>query len=175
MIAHMKMVPAILTWLLILQGSWPPTAARAAEPGMMLAAASPSQSPAEGKSGLSPEEKMNRRFPQPIRVGDLVGLPVLDGRDATIGYVRQVVRGPDGKIQLVVPYGRWFGWVALGGAFDRYRRLVGVPLERVAMLGRQVAALDMPREDFDNAPAFDARNYSAVPHDDIIKIAITRR
>jgi hypothetical protein len=98
---------------------------------------------------------------------------VLDGRDSTIGFVRQVVRAPDGKIQLVVPYGRWFGW--LGGPLDRYRRLVGVPLERVAMLGRQVAALDMPREDFDNAPAFDARNYAAVPDEDIIRIAITRR
>jgi hypothetical protein len=141
----------------------------------VLAAASSSQPRAdqEGKPALSPEEKMNRRFPQPIRVGDLVGLPVLDDRDSTIGFVRQVVRGSDGKIQLVVPYGRWFGW--LGGPFDRYRRLVGVPLERVAMLGRQVAALDMPREDFDNAPAFDARNYAAVPHEDTIRIAITRR
>jgi hypothetical protein len=168
------MVPAFVTGLVLLASGCPgPTLA--GEPIAVLAAASPSQPRAnqEGKPELSPEEKMNRRFPQPIRVGDLVGLPVLDDRDSTIGFVRQVVRAPDGKIQLVVPYGRWFGWV--GGPFDRYRRMVGVPLERVAMLGRQVAALDMPREDFDSAPAFDARNYAAVPHEDTIRIAITRR
>ena len=173
----MKMIPAIVSGLLILQGSWPPATARAAEPAVIVAAAPQSQSPskADGKADLSPEEKMNRRFPQPIRVGDLVGLPVLDGQDSTIGFIRQVVRASDGKIQLVVPYGRWFGWVALGGPFDRYRRLVGVPLERVAILGRQVAALDMPREDFDNAPVFDARSYATLAHDDVIKIALTRR
>ena len=27
---------------------------------------------------LSPEERMQRRYPQPVRVGDLIGLPVLD-------------------------------------------------------------------------------------------------
>jgi hypothetical protein len=166
----MKMIPAFVIAMVLLSSGCP-GAARATEPMAVLAAASPSQ-PRQNQE-LSPEEKMNRRFPQPIRVGDLVGLPVLDGRDSTIGFVRQVVRAPDGKIQLVVPYGRWFGW--LGGPLDRYRRLVGVPLERVAMLGRQVAALDMPREDFDNAPAFDARNYAAVPDEDIIRIAITRR
>ena len=171
----MRMIPAVVSGLLILQGSWPPATARAAAPAVIVAAAPQSQPPSkeDGKAALSPEEKMNRRFPQPIRVGDLVGLPVLDGRDSTIGFIRQVVRAPDGKIQLVVPYGRWFGWI--GGPFDRYRRLVGVPLERVAILGRQVAALDMPREAFDSAPVFDARGYAALAHDDIIKIALTRR
>ena len=38
-------------------------------------------------------------FPQPIRVGDLIGLPVLDNDSSTLGYVRQVVRTPQGKIE----------------------------------------------------------------------------
>src|SRR4051812_34798967 len=59
---------------------------------------------------LSPEEQMRRRYPQPARVGFLVGLPVLDYDDITIGYVRYVVRTPEGKIQLIVNHGRFLGW-----------------------------------------------------------------
>ena len=44
---------------------------------------------------------MNRRYlkrlPQPVRVGDLIGLPVLDLNASTLGYVGQVVRTPRGK------------------------------------------------------------------------------
>jgi len=42
-------------------------------------------------------ERMNRRFPQPVRVGDLIGLPVLDDRSSTLGFVSQVVRTPAGR------------------------------------------------------------------------------
>ena len=40
---------------------------------------------------------MRRRFPQPVRVGDLIGLPVLDDSHVTIGLVRQAVRTPEGR------------------------------------------------------------------------------
>ena len=33
---------------------------------------------------------MARRFPQPVKVGDLIGLPVYDDNQSTLGYVRQV-------------------------------------------------------------------------------------
>ena len=35
----------------------------------------------DDEENLSPEEKMRRRFPQPVRVGDLIGLPLLDWDD----------------------------------------------------------------------------------------------
>ena len=86
---------------------------------------------------------MNMRFPQPIKVGDLIGLAVLDGYDLTIGYVRQVVRTPEGKIRLIVTQGGWLGpWFSFGS------RLVAVPIEVVVILGRQLAAFDMPRQEF---------------------------
>src|SRR3984957_4275521 len=55
-------------------------------------------------------ERMNRRFPHPVRVGDLIGLPVLDDRSSTLGFVRQVVRTAAGKTEFIVSYSRWFGW-----------------------------------------------------------------
>ena len=109
---------------------------------------------------------MRRRFPQPVRVGDLIGLPVLDWQDSTIGRIKYVVRTSEGKILLIVPYG---GVLGLGA------RLVPVPIETVAMLGWQVAALDMAREDFEKAPTWYGSNSQPIGHDEIIRVAITRR
>jgi hypothetical protein len=120
----------------------------------------------DDEENLSPEEKMRRRFPQPVKVGDLIGLPMLNGDDSTIGYVRHVVRTPEGKIQLIVNQGRLFGW---GG------RLVQVPIEAVAILARQIDLLDMSPEEFRAAPVWSATATQPIPADEMIKIAITRR
>ena len=120
----------------------------------------------DDQENLSPEEKMRRRFPQPVRVGDLIGLPLLDWDNSTIGYVRHVVRTPEGKIQLIVNQGRLFGW---GG------RLVQVPIEAVAILARQLDLLDISVEEFRAAPAWSAATTQPIPSDDMIRIAISRR
>jgi hypothetical protein len=112
------------------------------------------------------EARMQRRFPQPVKVGDLIGLPVLDDGDVTLGHVRQVVRTPQGKIRLIVSYGGWFGWGA---------RPVAVPIEVVAILARQIAALDMPPAEFAAAPTWTAAEDRPIPPDEHIRIAITRR
>jgi hypothetical protein len=151
---------------LVLQGVWLPALAQTPPPATPKVAE---------QRKLSPEEAMARRFPQPVRVGDLIGLPVLDDQDSTIGYIHEVVRTPTGKIQLVVPYGHWFGWLRAGGPFDWNRRPVGVPIETVAILGRQVDALDMSRDEFDKAPTYEAGRNSALGPDEIIKIALGRR
>src|SRR5262245_51444632 len=52
----------------------------------------------------APEERFQRRMPQPVKVGDLIGLPVLDDNQSTLGYVQQVVRTSAGKIDLIVCY-----------------------------------------------------------------------
>ncbi|WP_157100693.1 hypothetical protein [Rhodoplanes sp. Z2-YC6860] len=146
-------------------------------PTVILAAAPQVSSPPADttEKKLTPEETMNRRFPQPVRVGFLIGLPILDWNDSTIGYIEQVVRTPEGKIQLIVPYHSWFGWLKNGGLIDRWRRPVAVPIETVAILARQVDALEMLRKDFDDAPTFQAQQAMPVPPDEQIRIAITRR
>jgi hypothetical protein len=120
----------------------------------------------DDQENLSPEEKMRRRFPQPVRVGDLIGLPLLDWDDSTIGYVRHVVRTREGKIQLIVNQGRLFGW---GG------RLVQVPIEAVAILARQIDLLDISLAEFRGSPAWSAAATQPIPADEMIKIAISRR
>lgn len=114
----------------------------------------------------TPEQKMLRRFPQPVRVGDLIGQRVLDDDDSTLGHVRQVVRTPDGKIKLIVSYGGWFGWGS---------RLVAVPIEVVASLARQIAAVDMPPSEFAAAPTWSGTGAQVLPNDEMIRIALGRR
>jgi hypothetical protein len=114
----------------------------------------------------SPEETFQRRFPQPARVGDLIGLAVIDDYDRTIGHVRHVVRTPEGKIQLIVTQGGWFGY---GG------RLVAVPLELVGLLGAQIAALEFFRDDFAKAPTWTPGQTTPFRSDDVIRVALTKR
>jgi sporulation protein YlmC with PRC-barrel domain len=112
------------------------------------------------------EARMQMRFPQPVRVGDLIGLPVLDDEDSTLGRVREVVRDPEGKIKLIVSYSRWWG---LGG------RPVAVPLEVVIILGRQIDAVDMKPAEFAAAPTWVAGTDQPIAPDQIIRIGIGRR
>jgi hypothetical protein len=114
----------------------------------------------------TPEERMRRRFPQPVRVGDLIGLRVLDDNDVTIGFVRQVVRAPSGKIVLIVAHSGVLGW---GG------RLVAVPIEVVAIFGRQLASLDMKPEEYAVAPTWSGAGGQVLAQDEMIAIGLTRR
>ncbi len=137
---------------------------RDGESSLMLAQNEAARSPtAEDES---PEAKMNRRFPQKVRVGDLIGLPVLDDGDVTLGHVTELVRSPEGKIKLIVSYSRWFGW---------FGRPVAVPIEVVAILAKQIASVDMEPPEYEKAPTWTAGTDRRIPNDDIIRIAITRR
>jgi len=112
------------------------------------------------------ESRFGMRFPQPVRVGDLIGLPVLDDDDTTLGRVREVVRDPQGKIKLIVAYSKWWG---IGG------RPVAVPIEVVEILGRQIDAVDMKPAEFAAAPTWVAGADAPIAPDQIIRIAVGRR
>ena len=112
------------------------------------------------------EAKMARRFPQKVKVGDLIGQPVLDDDDVTLGHVQQVVRSPQGKIKLIVAYSRWFGW---------FGHPVAVPIEAVAIFGKQLASLEMPPGEYEKAPTWMAGTDRPLPESEIIRIALTRR
>lgn len=139
-----------------------------AQQPLVIAAASDKSGGGEAREPrqLSPEEKMQKRFPQPVRVGDLIGLPLLDDNDRAIGYVKFVVRTSADKIQLIIPYGGLLGW---------RQRLVPVPIEVVAIAGRQLAALDMTRAEFDRASAWDESQTKPIGPDEVIRIGLYKR
>ena len=106
-----------------------------------------------------------KRFPQPARVGDLIGLPVLDLNSSTLGYVRQVVRTAAGKIEFIVDYSRWWGW---------FGRPVAVPLEALGIEGRQLVSLDMPPNEYAAAPTWHDTGAAPLPANASIRVALAR-
>jgi hypothetical protein len=130
----------------------------------------PVMGPLAGPGGTdrpdSAEQRMRRRFPQPVRVGDLIGMPVLDDRSRTLGLVRAVVRTPQGKIEMIVAYDGWFGWGT---------RPVAVPIEVVGIQGRELASLDMPRAGYAAAPTWRQTDETAISDTDSISVALSRR
>jgi hypothetical protein len=115
---------------------------------------------------LTPEQKMAKRFPQPVRVSFLLGLPVLDENSSIMGHVYGVVRTPQGKLQLVMPIGGFLGFGA---------RLVPIPIEIVGMLGAQVAVVDMPGDRFMSSPTWISSRAKPLDPSETIRVAITRR
>jgi len=110
-------------------------------------------------------ERYLKRFPQPARVGYLIGLPVLDLNSKTLGYVQQVVRTPAGEIKFIISYSRWWGW---------FGRPVAVPLEVLGIEGRQLVSVDMSPSEYDAAPTW--RNVDATPlsTDATVLVALSR-
>jgi len=143
-----------------------PSVATSNVPFVLAQATVPPTGMDDAQKPMSPEDRMGRRFPQPVRVGDLIGLRVLDDEDSTIGFVRQVVRTPQDKIKLIVSYGGWFGWGV---------RPVAVPIEVVAILGRQLASLDMPPSEYKTAPTWQGMDATVLPNDATISVALGRR
>jgi hypothetical protein len=127
-------VPTNMPRLTLAQAMVPPT-------GMM-----------DAQRPIPMNERMLRRFPQPVSVGDLIGLPVLDQDASMLGYVRQVVRTPQG----------WFG------------RRVAVPIEVVGIEGQQLVSLDMPPREYAAAPTWQGKDATILSADATIRIALAR-
>jgi hypothetical protein len=116
---------------------------------------------------MAEDERMKHRFPQPIRVGALIGARVSDNDSRTIGTIRRVVRTAQGRIEVVVACCGWFGFGS---------RQVAVPIAVLGSFGREVASLDWPRSAYASAPAWQSATGDAVlPDDDTVQIALARR
>jgi hypothetical protein len=115
---------------------------------------------------MAEEQRMKHRFPQPIRVGALIGARVSDNDSRTIGRIQHVVRTAEGRIDVVVDCCGWFGFGA---------RPVAVPIAVLGALGREVASLDMPRSDYASAPTWQGMGDTVLSANDTVQIALARR
>jgi hypothetical protein len=97
----------------------------------------------------------------PVRVADLVNLPIVDESKVVMGRVRAVVRTGE-KIELLLP---------LGGLFGFGERLVPIPIESVALSGPQVVVVDMPPHRFQKTPTWYGSNSETLAAADTIPIA----
>jgi len=110
------------------------------------------------------EERMHRRFPQPVRVGDLIVCPcsmTMIPRSALSErwYARR--RARSGSLCLTAD-----GSVGLD---------VAVPIEVVIILGRQLASVDMSLSEYAAAPTWERRDARILQNDDTVLVALGRR
>lgn len=139
----------------------------AATPGAGAGGAhDPAPPPAADTDDRTPAQRMNARFPQKVRVGDLLGLPVQDVDDRILGTVTDVARTADGGIVLVMPE---------GGFLWRAGRPVAIPIETVEILARHLNLIDIPRDAVPKLPTWDTAQGTPIARDDIIRVAVGRR
>lgn len=115
----------------------------------------------------SPAERAARRFPQPVRVGDLIRRQLLRPvvQQDVLGRIAGVVRRPDGAVLLVVD---------AGGVLGFGTRPVVVPMEVVALLGEYVALMDLTPEQLEALPTFDGAGTTPVTPDERIQVGLVR-
>ena len=117
--------------------------------------------------GMSLEESAAMRFPQPVRVGDLIGREVLrpvENQDV-LGRVRRVVRGGDGHIMVVVDFGGFLGFGS---------RPIAVPVDAMVLLGQDMEIVAFTPKQLQQFPTFSLSNITDVADDTIIKVGLAK-
>src|SRR5271163_2239607 len=95
-------VAAVALASALLIGAWAATQPSVTAASFELAQAMvPPTGMMDAQHPMPMNERYLKRFPQPVRVGDLIGLPVLNDNASTLGHVRQVARTPQGNIELI--------------------------------------------------------------------------
>ena len=109
-----------------------------------------------------------RRFPQPVRVGDLLHRHVLEPVESqnTLGTVREVVRDADGTLEVVVEFGGLLGFGT---------RLIAVPVDAMALLGQYMEIVAFTPDQLRQFPTFSASGTTSVPADEVIKVGLAKQ
>jgi hypothetical protein len=117
--------------------------------------------------GMSLAESTAMRFPQPVRVGDLLGREVLrpvESQDI-LGRVRGLVRDRDGRIMVVVDFGGFLGFGA---------RSIAVPVDAMVLLGQDMEIVAFTPEQLRRFPTFSPSGTTDVADDTIIKVGLAK-
>ena len=88
-----------------------------------------------------------KRFPQPVRVGDLLHRTVLEPVESRriLGRVERVIRFDGGKEAILMTFG---GFLGFGD------HLIAVPLEAMVLLGGELEVLDFTPQQLGQFPAY---------------------
>lgn len=104
-------------------------------------------------------------FPQPVRVGGLIGQKLIAPRESQplLGTIEAVERSSAGALAIRVKTSSLLPW---GG------RVVTVPLDAVAFLGPQLALTGLTEAKLDALPT--AASQTSVAPDEIIRIGLVK-
>ena len=117
--------------------------------------------------GMSLAASAAMRFPQPVRVGDLLHRDVLRPVESqeVLGHVRQVVRASDGTVDIVINFGGFLGFGA---------RPIAVPADAMVLLGQDMEVVAFTPGQLAGFPTFTSAGVVSVPDDTIIKIGLAK-
>ncbi len=129
---------------------------------MLLAHAPVHADPLPSRAELAAQAA--RRFPQKVRVGDLLHRIVLKPVESqdVIGRVERVLQSPDGAICVVISYG---GLLGLGS------HPVAIPVEAMVLVGQAMEVVGLtPRQ----VQALPAPQGVALPEDAVIAVGLAK-
>jgi hypothetical protein len=139
----------------------------------MLAAAGAAYAQSATPGGMPPPPGMSlaqsaaMRFPQPVRVGDLIGGEVLrpvESQDV-LGRVRRVVRDQNGQIMVVVDFGGFLGFGS---------RPIAVPVDAMVLLGQDMEIVAFTPNQLRQFPTFSPAGTADVQDDAVIKVGLAK-
>jgi hypothetical protein len=112
-------------------------------------------------------EQQKLRFPQPVRVGDLIGRDVLKPIEAQpiLGRVVAVVRGKEGGLDVIVRYGGVLGFGS---------RPIAIPIGAMALMGEFMAVMDFTPAQLTTFPTNDGAGLQPIASDEIIRVGIVK-
>jgi hypothetical protein len=117
--------------------------------------------------GMSLAQSTAMRFPQPVRVGDLLDREVLrpvESQDV-LGRVRRLVRDRDGQILVVVDFGGFLGFGT---------RPIAVPVDAMVLLGQDMEIVAYTPAQLRLFPTFSPVGTTDVANDTIIKVGLAK-
>ena len=108
----------------------------------------------------------SRRFPQPVRVGDLLGRDVLQPEESqpVLGRVEAIVRKGE-EVAVVMSFGGVLGFAT---------RPIAVPVDAMAVLGQFMAVIDVSPEALKSFPTFDPAGWTRLGDGETIKVGLVR-
>ena len=107
------------------------------------------------------------RFPQPVRVGDLLGEDVLrpvESQDV-LGHIRQVVRDSKSRILVVIEFGGFFGFGS---------RPIAVPVDAMVLVGQDMEVVAFTPEQLRWFPTFSPAETTPLADDATIKVGLAK-
>ena len=117
--------------------------------------------------GMSLAQSTAMRFPQPVRVGNLIGREVLrpvESQDV-LGRVRRLVRARDGQIMVVVDFGGFLGFGT---------RPIAVPLDAMVLLGQDMEIVAYTPQQLRKFPTFSPSGTTDIANDTVIKVGLAK-
>lgn len=118
-------------------------------------------------AGMSLAASAAMRFPQPVRVGDLVGRIVqrpVESQDY-VGTVRRLVRNRKGTVLVVIDAGGWFGFGA---------RPIAVPVDAMVLVGRAMEVVAYTPAQLDGLPSFAPGGTTPLAADTVIRVGLAK-